>query len=233
MNILGNEKILIVDDDKQIQRALRLAISARNYTALLASDGEQALDVTATENPDLIILDLSLPGISGLEVCKEIREWSQVPIIVLSVRDREQDKISALDLGADDYITKPFNTGELLARIRAHLRRSKRSTPEEIEYEFEGLKIDLAKHLVTLDGSEVRLTKTEYDILSYLVRNAGRVITYDLLISKVRGPEYEGDTQMLRVHVGNLRKKIERDLDRPKYIITEPGIGYRFAPIGN
>jgi two-component system KDP operon response regulator KdpE len=231
MKSQGNEKILIVDDDRQIQRALRLAISARNYGVLLASDGEEALDLAASENPDLIILDLTLPRKSGIEVCKEIREWSKVPIIVLSIRDREEDKISALDLGADDYITKPFNTGELLARIRAHLRRSERTAPEMLEYEYDGLKIDLARHLATLDGNEIKLTKTEFDILSYLVKNSGRVITYNLLISKVRGPEYEGDTQMLRVHVGNLRKKIERDHNHPRLIITEPGVGYRFAPI--
>lgn len=226
-----NEKILVVDDDLQIQRALRLALSSRKYNVLLASTGEEALDIVFSRQPDLVVLDLTLPGISGIEVCKEIRSWSKIPIIILSVRQNEKDKIAALDLGADDYVTKPFNTGELLARIRANLRRMKPASGNGALYEIKGLTVDLFNHRIFLDGQEIRLTKTEFSLLKYFVENSGRVINYGLALSKVWGPEYETDVQTLRVHVANLRKKIERDPNRPQFIITEPGVGYRFISL--
>jgi len=222
------EKILVVDDDVQIRRALRNAISARGYEVITASNGEEALDKASLELPDMIILDLAMPGLSGLEVCKEIRSWSDIPILILSVKEKEKDKIKALDLGADDYITKPFNTGELLARIRAHIRRAKQIKPLPSIIEEKGLKVDFAKHRVFLNEKEIKLTKTEFSLLKYLIQNAGRVITYNMLLEKVWGLEYSEDTQTLRVHIGNLRKKIEIDINRPQFIITEPSIGYRF-----
>ncbi|MCL5772823.1 MAG: response regulator transcription factor [Firmicutes bacterium] len=230
MNTGTSEKILVVDDDIQIQKAIRIALSARGYEVMLASSGEEALETALLKKPDLVILDLSLPQMSGFEFCREFRRWSEAPVIVLSIRDRESDKISALDLGADDYITKPFNTAELLARIRAHLRRSKQASVIEDEFEFDELKVNFPGCRVVVNDVEVKLTKTEFALLQYFIKNAGRVVTYNNLLSHVWGPEYECDTQTLRVHIGNLRKKIEPDSNRPKFIITEPGVGYRFTP---
>jgi two-component system KDP operon response regulator KdpE len=224
-----SDHILIVDDDIQIRRALHHALLARGYRITQAASGEEALNLAAAEPPSLVVLDLSMPGKSGLEVCKELRTWSKAPILVLSVRDRDTDKIAALDLGADDYLTKPFNTGELLARIRAHLRRVKELPVEKAVHEVDGLKVDLFRRLVTLDGQEVKLTKTEFGMLAYLIQNAGRVITYGQILTNVWGPEYEADTQTLRVHAGHLRRKIEPDPARPRFILTEPGVGYRFV----
>jgi len=225
---LNKEKILVVDDDVRIRRALKNALSARGYDVLLASNGDEALEIASLEVPSMVILDLSMPGMTGLDVCKELRIWSQVPILVLSVHDKEKDKVSALDLGADDYLTKPFNTGELLARIRAHIRRAKQVPSSVTVFESHGLKVDLSKHQVFREGHEVKLTKTEFSLLQYLIKNSGRVVTYTILLSEVWGHEYEGDTQTLRVHIGNLRKKIEGDPNRPNFILTEPGVGYRF-----
>jgi two-component system KDP operon response regulator KdpE len=229
MNREGREKILVVDDDIQIQRALRLALVSRGYTVILASDGDEALDLAALETPELMILDLTLPGINGIDVCKETRKWSKIPIIVLSVKDKEQDKVLALDAGADDYITKPFMTGELLARIRAHLRRVSQGTEEKAEYEIGKIRVNFAHHLAYIDNDELKLTKTEFSLLHYLVKNAGRVVTYNLLLSNMWGSDMECDLQTLRVHIANLRKKIEPEPNRPKYILTESGVGYRFA----
>lgn len=229
MSALLSDHVLIVDDDIQIRRALTSALSARGYRITQASNGEEALNLAAAEPPSLVILDLSMPGKSGLEVCKELRTWSKAPILVLSVKDRDADKIAALDLGADDYLTKPFNTGELLARIRAHLRRMKEMPAGKVVYEMDGLKVDLSRHQVILNGEEIKLTKTEFALLQYLIQNAGRVVTYNQLLSHVWGPEYEEDMQTLRVHAGNLRRKIEPNSTRPRFILTEPGVGYRFV----
>lgn len=223
------EKILVVDDDIQIQRALRLALVSRGYTVVLASDGDEALDKAALDEPDLMILDLTLPGINGIDVCRELRKWSKIPVIVLSVKDKEQDKILALDAGADDYMTKPFLTGELLARIRAHLRRMSRGTDEKAEYQIGSIKVNFAHHLAWNGEEELKLTKTEFSLLQYLVKNAGRVVTYNLLLSNMWGSDMECDLQTLRVHIANLRKKIEPEPNRPRYILTESGVGYRFA----
>ena len=225
----NQNSILIVDDDKQIQRALGIALKARNYNITIASTGEEALELIPIIEPDLIILDLTLPGISGFQVCKEIREWSKVPIIILSINQKDKDIITALDLGADDYIIKPFNTGELLARIRANLRRTMQIPSIPAVHEIYDLKIDLAKHIVTKNNNEIKLTKTEFSILKYFVENSGRIINYNLLLSRIWGYDNDSDLQILRVHISNLRKKIEDDVNRPRFILTEPGIGYRFC----
>lgn len=224
-------KILVVDDDVQIRRALRNALSARGYEVSLASSREEALETAAVELPSLVILDLGLPDGSGIDVCKELRVWSKVPIMVLSVLDRPQDKVAALDIGADDYLTKPFDTSELLARIRSHLRRAETTPTGTALLEFDGLTVDQARRLVTLDGKFVHLTPTEFTILQYLVQNVQRVVTYSLLLDYLwRSVGTTGDTQSLRVHVGNLRRKVERTPEHPRHIITEAGVGYRFLP---
>jgi two-component system KDP operon response regulator KdpE len=226
----GQQKILVVDDDVQIRRALRNALSARGYEVVLAAGKEEALEAAAVELPRMVILDLGLPDGSGIDVCKELRTWSKMPILVLSVYDRPQDKVAALDMGADDYLTKPFDTSELLARIRSHLRRADNAPAAEPIYEFDGLRVDLSRRQVTRDGEPVHLTRTEFALLQYLVQNAERVVTYSLLLEHVWGNTGSGDTQTLRVHVGNLRRKVERVPEQPRHIITEAGVGYRFVP---
>lgn len=226
----SSPRILVVDDDSQIRRALRRALEARGYAVELAATGEEALDVAAGHIPDMVILDLSLPGMSGLDVCRELRTWTQAPILVLSIHETSSDKVAALDMGADDYLTKPFDTGELLARIRSHLRRSAQVEVTDPILEIDGLRMDLGGRQVFSDGEEVRLTRTEFEILQCLVRNAGRVVTCGLLLRHVWGPEFEGDVHTLRVHVANLRRKIEPAPDQPARIVTEPGVGYRLRP---
>ncbi|OPZ87519.1 MAG: KDP operon transcriptional regulatory protein KdpE [bacterium ADurb.Bin429] len=219
--------ILVVDDEVQIRRALHSLLTARRYGVLLAENGEQALELAADHTPDLVILDLSMPGMNGLEVCRELRAWYRGPILILSVRGGEQDKIAALDLGADDYLTKPFPTGELLARIRALLRRAaQHETPPPVIH-LGALEIDLARRLVTRTGQPVSLTPIEYAILAYLARNANCVVTSSQLIEQVWGNNAAEDTQALRVHVSHLRKKIEPYPTVPQYLLTEPGVGFR------
>ncbi|MHB9131449.1 MAG: response regulator transcription factor [Armatimonadota bacterium] len=221
--------ILVVDDEVQIRRALQSLLSARHYRVLLAEHGEQALELAAEHTPDLVILDLSMPGMSGLEVCRELRAWYRGPILILSVRGGEQDKIAALDLGADDYLTKPFPTGELLARIRALLRRAAmHETPPPVVRIGE-LEIDLARRLVTRAGQPIALTPIEYAILAYLARNANCMVTSSQLIEQVWGDNATEDTQALRVHISHLRKKIEPYPTVPQYLLTEPGVGFRLA----
>lgn len=222
-------RILVVDDEEQIRRALRSVLEARNYEVDLAESAEQALEITAERTPDAIILDLTLPGMSGLEACERLREWYRGPILVLSVRNADADKIAALDLGADDYLTKPFSSGELLARMRALLRRTSGADAGVNEVRSGDLCIDFGRRIVTLRGNQVHLTRTEYDILALLAANAGRVVTQTMLLERVWGPEYIGDTQTLRVHVSHLRKKIETPGDVPRYVLTEPGVGFRFV----
>jgi two-component system, OmpR family, KDP operon response regulator KdpE len=224
-----SERILVVDDEPQIGRLLKTSLGARGYEVAVASDGQAALDMAASWRPDLILLDLGLPTIDGLEVCRQVRAWSQVPIIVLTVRDSEQDKVAALDLGADDYLTKPFGTDELLARIRVALRHAARlSSTEEPVRQFGDLTIDLAHRLVSVRGQEVHLTPREYELLRVLATQAGKVLTHRMLLRSVWGGAYEQDVPTLRVFVTQLRRKIEADPAHPGHILTEPGIGYRF-----
>ncbi|MBI3925226.1 MAG: response regulator transcription factor [Armatimonadetes bacterium] len=222
-------RILVVDDEMQMRRALRHALAARGYEVMLAATGEEGLDLAASLPPDLVILDLALPGLEGLEVCRELRTFTQVPIVVLSVREGSADKVAALDLGADDYLTKPFDTAELLARIRSHLRRATLAQPTGPTICAGALCLDLERHQAWLDGEEVHLTRTEFALLGYLVGHAGRVVTHGLLLDRVWGGEHGADVSTLRVHMANLRRKIEPDPDRPTLITTEPGVGYRFS----
>jgi two-component system, OmpR family, KDP operon response regulator KdpE len=222
-------KILIVDDEPQILRALRAGLIAQGYEVVSAADGEEALDKASAELPDAIILDLNLPRKSGLEVCRELREWSSAPIIVLSVRDSERDKVTALDLGADDYLTKPFGTDELLARLRVALRHAAAGEGAgEPVFHAGNITIDLARHVVERGGEEVHLTATEYNLLAYMAANAGRVLTHTQILAHVWGDGYESETQNLRVYISQLRRKLDPDSLQPQMITTEPGIGYRF-----
>jgi two-component system KDP operon response regulator KdpE len=222
-------RILVVDDEEQIRRALRSILSTRGYALEMAATAEEALLKAIDAPPDLVILDLALPDRSGIEVCRDLRTWMTAPILILSVRANEADKIQALDEGADDYLTKPFSAGELLARIRALLRRAAALTSPPPVVTAGELEIDVARRRVTLAGEEVPLTPTEFDILAFLARNAGLVVTQRMILEQVWGPEWVEDAQTLRVHVSNLRKKIEPRPGGPRYIITEPGVGFRLA----
>lgn len=221
--------ILVVDDEAAMLRALKAVLGQRGYEVILAASGEEALQRAPEANPDLVILDLTLPGISGLEVCRSLREWLKVPILVLSVRSGETDKIAALDLGADDYLTKPFSTGELLARIRALLRRTgpEQSPPTVIH--SGGLSIDLDRKHVSRGGHKIKLTRTEFALLSKLAENADRVVTSAMLVRYVWGPGNVEGTMALRAHMSHLRSKIEPESSAPRYVVTEPGVGYRFV----
>ena len=219
-------RVLVVDDEKAIRRYLRVALSAQGITVMEASSGKEALRAVAVEHPDVVILDLGLLDMEGTEVTRRIREWTEVPIIILSVREQESEKIAALDAGADDYLTKPFGTGELMARVRAALRRAYRKDNEPI-IEVEELKIDLERRLVMVADREISLTPTEYDILRLLAQNLGKVLTHHQLLQKVWGYSSEEDLHLLRVNISNLRHKIEPDPSRPRYIHTEAGVGYR------
>ena len=218
-------RVLVVDDEVAIRRFLRVALNGQGFVVSEAATGQDALQALTLERPDLVILDLGLPDMDGVEVTRSLREWSQVPVIILSVREQEVDKIAALDAGADDYLTKPFGMGELLARIRTVLRRQTAGTSEPV-FTLGGLTVDLANRLVTVDGWEIQLTPTEYDILRALVIHAGKVLTNRQLLRQVWGEGYD-DLHILRVNISNLRHKLEPDPSRPTYIHTEPGVGYR------
>ncbi|MBI0579680.1 response regulator [Neobacillus cucumis] len=221
-------KILVIDDEPQIQKLLRVTLHAQGFEIVAALSGEEGILKTTMVRPDLIVLDLGLPDIPGMEVLHRIREWTQLPIIVLTAKDREEDKITALDSGADDYVTKPFGMGELVARIRVALRHNTKSQDEPI-LDFGRLVIDLTGRTVELDGEKIKLTPTEYELLKILATNAGRVMTHKQLLQQVwGGNQYNTDSHYLRVYIGHLRKKIETDPARPNFIITESGIGYRF-----
>jgi len=223
---MGNMKILIVDDEASIRRFLRVTLTSQAYMVLEASTGNEALSRVAEDKPDIVILDLGLPDIDGVEVTRLLREWTQMPIIILSVRGTESDKIAALDAGADDYLTKPFGVGELLARLRAALRRTARIAGEPF-FTSGNLKVDLSRRLVTMENHEVQLTPHEYGLLRVLVTHAGKVLTHRYLLREVWGAEYGDEFHMLHVNISNLRRKIESDPARPQLIITEPGVGYR------
>jgi len=220
-------RVLVVDDEPQIRRALGINLRARGYEVDLAPDGERALDVAARKHPDVVVLDLGLPGIDGVDVIRGLRGWTQVPIVVLSVRDAEGDKVAALDAGADDYVTKPFGMDELVARLRAALRRTL-PAEEEALVETADFTIDLAAKKVRRDGEEVRLTPTEWHLVEMLVRNRGRLVAQTQLLQEVWGPQYHDETNYLRVFMAQVRRKLEPEPAQPRYFITEPGMGYRF-----
>lgn len=222
----NNIRVLVVDDERAIRRFLYTALTAHGYNVFEASTGQEALFSAGQHRPELIVLDLGLPDMGGLEVTKQLREWSKAPIIILSVRDQEADKIAALDAGADDYLTKPFGIGELMARLRVALRHATHPLPEPI-FSSGDLMVDLGKRLVTVCGEEVPLTPTEYELLRILVVSAGKVLTHHQLLRQVWGKGYESESHLLRVNISNLRHKIEPEPARPQYIVTEPGIGYR------
>jgi two-component system KDP operon response regulator KdpE len=223
-------RILIVEDEQQLARALRINLRARTYDVDIAGTAAEALDLAARSNPDLVLLDLSLPDLDGLEVIRGLRGWSDMPVVILSARDAQWDKVDALDAGADDYVTKPFGMDELLARIRATLRRSG-SQPSQPVVETSSFRVDLAAKKATgPSGSDVRLTPTEWHVLEVLLRNPGQLVTQRQILTEVWGPEYEKETQYLRVYLGQLRRKLESDPSRPRHFVTEPGIGYRFEP---
>ncbi len=219
-------RVLVVDDERAIRRFLRTSLNAYNYMVYEASSGQEALTAVISHRPDLLILDLGLPDLDGIEVIRQLREWTRLPIIVLSVRERESDKISALDAGADDYLTKPFGIGELMARLRVAVRRTAQLDPEPV-FSLDGLVVDLAHRRVTSQEREVQLTPTEYDLLRVLVLNAGKVLTHRQLLRQVWGLGYEEEMHLLRVNISNLRRKIEPEPSRPHFIVTEPGVGYR------
>lgn len=225
------QKILIVDDEPQITRVLRRSLSAHRYEVRTAADGESALETFRDFAPDLIITDLSMPEMNGIELCRAIRKKSEIPIIVLSVKGEEKTKVEALDAGADDYITKPFGIDELLARVRAALRRAPLKSEQQAENLSEGdFQVNFAARQVFVRGSEIHLTPKEFDLLVYLFQNRGKVMTHRNLLAAVWGGNYTEQPEYLRVFIGNLRKKIESNHAEPKYILTEPWIGYRFTP---
>ncbi|MBL8645120.1 MAG: response regulator [Rhodospirillaceae bacterium] len=222
-------RILIVDDEPQIRRFLRASLQAHDYEVIEADTGKEGVRQATLQKPELVILDLGLPDTDGLEVITGLREWSKVPVIVLSVRSDEADKIDALDRGANDYVTKPFSMGELLARMRACLRQKAEDTADAGAVITAGdLVIDLAKRLVTVGGKQIRLSRKEYDLMRILASHPGKVITHQQLLQEVWGQGYIEETQYLRVYMGQLRQKLEQDPAAPKYLLTEPGVGYRF-----
>ena len=220
-------RVLVVDDEPQILRALRTNLRARGYTVDVAATGEEALQLAAARHPDVVVLDLGLPGMDGIEVVRGLRGWTSVPVIVLSVRDAETDKVAALDAGADDYVTKPFGMDELLARLRAALRRGL-PPGEEPVVDTGHFRIDLAQHRATVAGVEVRLTPTEWHLVEILVRNRGKLVSQRQLLQEVWGPQYEVETNYLRVYMAKIRAKLEPDPSRARSFLTEPGMGYRF-----
>lgn len=222
---------LVVEDDRQIRSFIRLSLKTQGYTCVEASNGKEALNSIALEQPDVVILDLGLPDMDGIDIIRKVRSFSNLPIIVVSARDQDKEKVSALDAGADDYLTKPFSITELLARLRVILRHSQGENNIRLPqvYRIGGLELDLQKHLVLLDGEEVHFTPMEFDILALLVKNSGRVLTHSYILKEVWGSYLESDAQSLRVFMANIRRKLEKDPAKPRYIFTEVGIGYRFA----
>ncbi len=218
-------RVLVVDDERSIRRFLKVSLESQ-FAVFEATNGEEAMTAVAANRPDVIILDLGLPDVDGVTVTRRLREWTQIPIIVISVREQEKDKIAALDAGADDYLTKPFGVGELMARLRSAIRRSAQAETDPV-FTTGDLVVDLNQRVVTMNGQPVLLTPTEYDLLRTFVKHAGKVLTHDQLLRAVWGTAYENETHMLQVNISNLRRKIEPDPVRPGYLITEPGVGYR------
>lgn len=222
-------RILVVDDEPQIQRFLKPALTAAGYDVLEAANGSDAMKAVATLAPDLVILDLGLPDMDGKDVVSQLRGWSDIPIIILSARDRESEKIAALDLGADDYVEKPFSIGELTARMRTALRHRNKADAIPTTIEADGLTIDPVRRVVLRGSETIHLTPKEYDLLLLLARHAGRVVTHRTLLTSVWGPAHGDDLHYLRVFIGQLRQKIEKDATQPRIVTTEPGVGYRFT----
>jgi len=222
----AGQRVLVVDDENAIRRYLHTALTAQGFSVYEAANGQETLNAVIENRPDVIILDLGLPDFDGIEVTRRLREWSKTPIIILSVREAEQDKIAALDAGADDYLTKPFGTGELMARMRVVMRRLAGKFDEPV-LQVDDLKMDLSRRVVSINENQISLTPTEYEILRLLLQNAGKVITHRQLLRQVWGTAYESEMHMLRVNISNLRRKIEKDPSRPHYLLTEPGVGYR------
>ena len=225
---MSDIRVLVCDDERQILRALRVLLREAGFEVSTAETAQEALDAVSVRPPDAAILDLILPDGNGVDICRSIREWSEMPIIVLSAVGDESEKVRALEAGADDYVTKPFGPDELIARLRAALRRTGAPTAEPV-LRADGLELDVAAHRVTASGEEVHLTPIEFNLLRALMRNRGRLMTHRMLLREVWGPAYEEDTQVLRVHVANLRRKIEPQPSSPRHIITDPGIGYRLG----
>jgi len=224
-----NRRVLIVDDEAQIRKFLRISLEANGFEAIEAETAQRAIQLAATQNPALVILDLGLPDLDGKNVVARLREWSGVPILILSVRSAENEKVAALDAGANDYVVKPFGIQELLARIRSLLRSGPPGeAPESHILQAGGLTIDFAAHTVALDGEPVKLTRKEFDLLHMLARHPGKLVTQKMLLAEIWGPAHEADTQYLRVYIGQLRAKLKDDAANPRFIETEPGIGYRF-----
>ena len=223
--------VLLIEDEPQMRRFLRVTLQSHGYDLIESISGQDGLAQASTRKPDVILLDLGLPDIDGLEVLSKIREWSQTPVIILSAREQEQDKIRALDAGADDYLTKPFGSGELLARIRVALRHIdiQQSGRTEPVFVLNTLRVDLSKRQVFIKDTEVHLTPIEYRLLTYLIKNAGKVVTHNQLLKEVWGPAYAGQTHYVRVYMGMLRHKLEEDPSRPRFFINEPGVGYRLS----
>jgi two-component system KDP operon response regulator KdpE len=224
------ERVLVVDDDRQMLKAVTNALTARGYEVLTAATGESALSAMAEDEPDLVLLDLGLPGIEGREVIERLRAWSELPVIVISVRESQEDKVAALDAGADDFVTKPFGMKELLARMRAVRRRSAAEASVNPVLRFDGLEIDLLKKLVKLKDAPIHLTPTEYRLLEHMAANPGKLLTHTWLLQKVWGPEYGTESNYLRLFVRQLRQKLGDDPSSPRWITTEPGLGYRWLP---
>ena len=220
------QRVLVVDDETSIRRYLRATLTSHGFIVYEAANGQEAINAVLANRPDIIILDLGLPDFDGIEVTRRLREWSQTPIIILSVREAEQDKIAALDAGADDYLTKPFSTGELMARIRVAFRKLGKM-PDDPVLQADKLRMDQSRRIVTIEDQEISLTPTEYDLLRILLQNAGKVITHQHLLRQVWGTAYDSEMHLLRVNISNLRRKIEPDPARPHYLLTEPGVGYR------
>ncbi|MEH6721645.1 MAG: response regulator transcription factor [Aurantimonas endophytica] len=225
-----SQRILVVDDEPQIRRFLKIALEAHGFEVVEAVRGEDGVAKTATTQPDLVVLDLGLPDFDGKMVVQRIREWSQVPILILSVRQAELEKVAALDAGANDYVVKPFGIAELLARMRVLLRTRDGAAPvtDVSELRFGGLELNLATHEVTLDGEPIRLTRKEFELLRYLAANAGRIVTHNRLLTEIWGPAHGNDLQYLRVFIGRIRAKLKDDPADPRFILNEPGVGYRF-----
>lgn len=222
-------RILVIDDENAIRRFLNIALSSGGFDVIEAGRGRLGIELAATTAPDAVVLDLGLPDMDGKDVIAAIREWSRVPILILSVRDAESEKIAALDLGADDFVTKPFATGELLARLRALLRNRLDRAAEPIEIALGGLVLNLAKRSLAVDGREVKLTRKEFDVIALLARHAGRLVGHRQLLSSIWGPAHLADTHYLRIAIGHLRDKMGDDAANPRFILTEPGVGYRLS----